>query len=107
MAAPAPIHVPGATPPPEGKSVRVLAGGKPVAVFNVGGKLFAIGAVCTHVGGPLEKGPVADGKVTCPLHGSQFELATGHVVRGPAQRPTPAYRVRADGEGLVLEPIPM
>ena len=103
-AAPGPIHVAGVKPPAEGAAIRVLAGGKPVAVFNVGGKLFAIGAICTHVGGPLDKGHVADGVVTCPLHGSRFELANGHVVGGPAQRPVAAFHVRAEGDGLVFEP---
>ncbi|HKV90782.1 MAG TPA: Rieske 2Fe-2S domain-containing protein [Thermoplasmata archaeon] len=102
-AAAGPIHLAGVKPPAEGAAIRVVAAGTPVAVFNVGGTLYAIGAVCTHVGGPLEQGHVASGVVSCPWHGSKFELANGHVVGGPAQRPVAAFRVRAEGDGLVLE----
>lgn len=90
-------------PPEPGHAIRVTVEGKPVAVFNVGSGLVAIDARCTHVGGPLDRGPVTGGTVTCPLHGSQFDLASGQVVRGPATQPVRAYRVRADTGGLVLE----
>ncbi|HEY6238111.1 MAG TPA: Rieske 2Fe-2S domain-containing protein, partial [Thermoplasmata archaeon] len=58
---------------------------------------------CTHVGGPLDQGSVSGLQVTCPLHGSVFDLATGSVVRGPAFRPVTAYRARIEGTALVLE----
>ena len=82
----------------------MTADGLAVAVFNVGGKLYCLGANCTHVGGPLEEGTVTGTEVTCPWHGSKFNLETGHVVRGPAVRPEACYRVRAEGGGLLLEP---
>jgi len=95
--------LPGVQPPEAGKAIRVSAGGTPVAVFRVGERLLAVDARCTHVGGPLDRGQVADGVVTCPLHGSQFDLATGKVVRGPATQPVRAYRVKSEPDGLVLE----
>ena len=92
------------TPPPSaGKAVRVAAGGKTVAVFNVDGALRAIDAACPHVGGPLERGAVAGGVVTCPLHGSQFDLATGALKRGPAARAVTSYPVRVENGNLVIE----
>ncbi|MGD0588418.1 MAG: Rieske 2Fe-2S domain-containing protein [Thermoplasmata archaeon] len=98
------MKVPGTKPPEPGKAIRVIVEGTAVAVFNVGGLLFGVDAKCTHVGGPLDQGSVADTIVTCPLHGSQFDLRTGAVVRGPASRPLKSYRVRAGDDGLVLEP---
>ncbi|MCI4331831.1 MAG: Rieske 2Fe-2S domain-containing protein [Thermoplasmata archaeon] len=93
-----------ATPPPEpGHALRVLADATPVAVFNAGGALFAVDARCTHVGGPLDRGRVSEGIVTCPLHGSQFDLATGKVMHGPASNPLRAYRARVEAGSLVLE----
>lgn len=77
--------------------------GAPVAVFNLGGDLRAIDARCTHVGGPLEKGRVTERVVTCPWHGSQFNLDTGLVVRGPAATPERTYGVRLEGGVLVIE----
>jgi nitrite reductase/ring-hydroxylating ferredoxin subunit len=102
---PAPIVLPGVAPPPDGHAIRVIADGTPVAVFNRGGTLYAIGARCSHVGGPLEQGTVTGHRVRCPWHGSVFDLETGAVVQGPAAVPEPAYRVRAESGGLVLERV--
>ncbi len=98
------MKVPGAKAPAPGSAIRVTLENTPVAVFNVGGLLYAVDARCTHVGGPLEKGPVSGTTVTCPLHGSQFDLPTGRVLRGPAVRPLKTYRVREDPDGLSIEP---
>ncbi|MCI4350781.1 MAG: Rieske 2Fe-2S domain-containing protein [Thermoplasmata archaeon] len=95
--------VPGVTPPAPGGAVRAVVGGKTVAIFNVAGTLRAIDARCTHVGGPLDQGTVNAGVVTCPLHGSQFELATGAVRRGPAARPVTSYPVRIENGHLVVD----
>jgi nitrite reductase/ring-hydroxylating ferredoxin subunit len=98
------MKVSGVTPPEPGKAIRVIADRTEVAVFNVGGLLYAVDAKCTHRGGPLEKGPVAGTTVTCPWHGSQFDLRTGGVVRGPATAPEKGYRVRAAADGLEIDP---
>ena len=56
-----------------------------VAVFSVAGRLCATQAACTHRGGPLNEGGLDGSTVTCPWHGSQFDVCTGAVVRGPAR----------------------
>lgn len=48
--------------------------------------LFAFSDSCTHRGGPLSDGALVDCTVQCPWHGSQFDIRTGRVVAGPAQR---------------------
>lgn len=101
------VLIRGFTPPPEGKSVEVDADGEPVAVFNVGGALFAIGAQCSHLGGPLDDGELNGHRVECPWHGSVFDIETGRVLRGPAEAPVTAYRAFMEKEGLVLEPRPL
>ncbi len=97
------VLIRGFTPPPEGKVAQVDADGEPVAVFNVRGSLFAIGAICSHQGGPLEEGELTEHRVECPWHGSVFDVETGKVLRGPAEAPVRAYRAFMDKEGLVLE----
>jgi len=77
--------------------------GTAVGVFNVSGALHAIEAKCTHVGGPLEQGVVSGTVVTCPWHGSQFDLTSGAVRRGPANRPVRSFPVRAEGVSLIVE----
>lgn len=97
------VRVEKAVLPSEGKGVRVVANGMPVAVFRVGGVLYGLDARCTHVGGPLDQGAVDKNHVTCPWHGSIFDVQTGKVVRGPAARAATPYRVRQDGDALILE----
>ncbi len=67
-------------------------------VFNVSGQFFATQARCTHRGGPLAKGKLEGTTVTCPLHGAQFNVTTGEVLRGPARDPLKTYRVTVAGE---------
>lgn len=98
------MKVPGVKPPEPGKAIRVSVEGVPVAVFNEGGLLLGVSARCTHAGGPIDKGPVQGMIVTCPLHGSQFDLRTGALVRGPAMQPLKSYRVKAEADGLVVDP---
>jgi len=97
------VRIEKATLPAEGHAVRVLANGTPVAIFRVGGELYGLDARCTHVGGPLDQGPLAGTEVTCPWHHSVFDVRDGKVVHGPATRPATPYRVRVDGATLVLE----
>ena len=75
----------------------VLLVGK-VAVFNVGGRLCATQNECTHRLGPLSKGKVEGSSVTCPWHGSQFDVSTGAVLRGPATEPLKTYKVLVEGD---------
>jgi nitrite reductase/ring-hydroxylating ferredoxin subunit len=69
-----------------------------VAVFNVSGKFCAIQATCTHREGPLNEGKLDGSTVTCPWHGSQFNVCTGAVLRGPAKDALKTYRVIVEGE---------
>src|SRR5262245_3334520 len=77
-----------------------------VAVFNVDGGFCATQARCTHRQGPLSEGVVDGSIVTCPLHGAQFNVWTGAVLRGPAKDPLKTYRVIIEGEvGRVEAPL--
>jgi len=79
---------------PEGKLVRVDAQGLPTLVVRIQGKVQAIGAVCSHAGGPLDDGKLDGDVVTCPWHGSRFCLADGRVKGGPATFSQPQLVVR-------------
>ena len=54
-----------------------VAGGRIVALYNVGGKYYALDGICPHQGGPLGKGTLCGAIVTCPWHGFQFDVTTG------------------------------
>jgi nitrite reductase/ring-hydroxylating ferredoxin subunit len=74
--------------------VRVMAGSTPVLLVRQGGSIYALAAVCTHAGGPLDEGELVDCSIVCPWHGSQFSLRDGKVEAGPATIAEPAFEVR-------------
>lgn len=82
-----------------GAMVRVEIDGEPALLARaVDGRICAISARCTHLGGPLEEGERSGDAVTCPWHGSTFDLCTGAVLAGPAVFPQPVYESRvSDG----------
>ena len=69
---------------PVGSIKEVQVAGTPVALANVGGKLYAIHNTCLHRGGPLGQGELEGTVVTCPWHGWQFDVTTGKAVMNPA-----------------------
>lgn len=78
----------------EGKLTRVDAGGIPAVLLKRGNTIYAIGATCTHQGGPLDEGTCEGDVVTCPWHGSCFHMSDGSVVNGPAVYAEPTFAVR-------------
>jgi 3-phenylpropionate/trans-cinnamate dioxygenase ferredoxin subunit len=71
--------------------------GRYVAVYNVGGELYAIEDLCTHDGNPLSDGPVEDHEVICPRHGARFCLRTGAALSPPAYEPVTCFAVEVRG----------
>jgi nitrite reductase/ring-hydroxylating ferredoxin subunit/uncharacterized membrane protein len=78
----------------DGKPMRVEADGTPVLLLRQGERIRAIGAVCAHLGGPLDEGKIDGTTVTCPWHGSVYSLVNGALLHGPATAPVAAYEVR-------------
>ena len=93
----------------EGEMKRVDASGLPVVLLRRNGTLCAIGAVCSHAGGPLDEGKVdANGVVTCPWHGSRFRFENGQVVGGPGTFDVPQLLVREQDGGVEVKlPFPL
>ena len=76
---------------------------KSLLVANVGGKFYAIGNDCTHRGCRLSGGKLKEnGIVECPRHGSNFDVRTGNVVKGPAMNPEPVLEVKLDNEQIMI-----
>ena len=77
--------------------------GTKVNIASVGGQLHAFDDTCTHRACSLAKGKLDGTTVTCPCHGSQFDVTTGEVLRGPAQQPVRSRLVQIEGESLLVE----
>jgi 3-phenylpropionate/trans-cinnamate dioxygenase ferredoxin component len=86
--------------PGAGKLVQIE--GRGIALFNVGGSYYAIDNSCPHRGGPLSEGFVAGDEVTCPWHGSQFNVKTGAVTEPPAAEGVKSYPVRLSGDEVEI-----
>ena len=96
------VRVASASDIPEGKMRKVIVGSAQVLVANVKGKYYAIGNVCTHLGGPLDQGVLNGQEVQCPWHGSHFDVTNGQVKRGPAAKPEPAYEVKVEQNNILV-----
>jgi apoptosis-inducing factor 3 len=71
--------------------------GEAILVARQGSQLFAIGATCTHYGGPLAKGLMVDCTVRCPWHHARFDLRTGEAIGAPALSDTPCWNIDKRG----------
>ena len=87
----------------EGKGTLVEVEGNRIALFNLGGEIYALDNACTHVGGPLSQGRVEDDEVECPWHGSRFDIRTGEVRMFPAKEDVATYKVRVTDDDVEVE----
>jgi len=89
----------------EGLEARkfVEAGGHRIAIFDISGSYYAIEDTCPHRGGPLSEGSIAGDEVTCPWHGSRFNIKTGAVVSPPARQGVKSFPVRIAGDDVEVE----
>ena len=76
--------------------------GEKVCIINSEGTFYAIGNICTHVGGPLDEGTLQGYEVECPWHGSKFDVRTGEPTKPPAVRSVPKYEVKMDGNNVLV-----
>lgn len=90
----------------EGAIVAGTVGTSRVVLVRTEGRLFAVGANCTHYRGPLADGLVVGTTIRCPWHHAAFSLETGEALRAPALDPIGCWRVEErDGTVFVRERI--
>ncbi|HUQ16366.1 MAG TPA: Rieske 2Fe-2S domain-containing protein [Candidatus Saccharimonadales bacterium] len=91
----------------EGTPTKVKAGAQTLVLVRTGDTIQALHDTCSHRGCSLADGKLVGNAVECPCHGSQFDLASGHVVHGPAVADQPRYEVRRiDGKLEVRRTTP-
>jgi apoptosis-inducing factor 3 len=82
--------------------LRGHVGKKAVLLARVGDDVLAVGATCTHYGGPLDSGIVVGDTVHCPLHHACFSLRTGEALAAPAFDPIGCWKVERSGDRIVV-----
>jgi nitrite reductase/ring-hydroxylating ferredoxin subunit len=65
----------------EGSMLGVAVGGNAILLSKIGGKIYAMDAVCSHLYGYMPKGELKDHTVICPVHKAQYDIATGKVTK--------------------------
>ena len=86
---------------PAGSGAPFPIAGTIVAVFNQGGKFFAINDFCPHMGASLAEGHFEDGEVMCPWHAWRFCVADGKWADNPSIK-TETYEVRVVGDAVQI-----
>lgn len=85
-----------------GGCMEVSVGGKPVALYNVGGTVYATSNVCIHRGGPLGQGMLDGTSVMCPWHAWTWDVRTGENTANPTLT-IPAYEVKVEGGEIFVK----
>lgn len=101
----------------DGTMKAVTVGEREILLARVGDKYYAADNRCPHMGGDLSRGKLGGTIVTCPRHGSQFDLTNGRVVRWTdwtgvrlslaklikSPRPIKTYEVKIEGNKVLVE----
>jgi len=102
----------------DGAMGAVRSAGRDLLLARVGEAYYATQLRCPHIGADLARGSLQGTVVTCPRHGSQFDLRDGHVVRWTdrggvalavakrirSPRPLSVYPVKIEGERVLVDP---
>jgi 3-phenylpropionate/trans-cinnamate dioxygenase ferredoxin subunit len=78
-------------------------GTQPVLLVNLDGEIRAMAGVCSHEYFELDKGFLTDGSITCALHLSRFDLASGEPLDPPADEPLEIYPVAIEDGRIIIE----
>lgn len=88
----------------DGESLLGHVGGESVLLARQEGLYFAVGALCSHYGGPLSEGIIVGETVHCPWHHACFDLHTGEALKAPGLKPISAWHVDTrDGKVFVVD----
>lgn len=88
---------------PPGQSKVVTLDDRPIVLFNVDGKFYAIHNICPHEGGPLNEGRLKGYVVACPWHDLAFDIRNGQGIDGGGYC-VGSYDVRVEGSDILVGP---
>jgi 3-phenylpropionate/trans-cinnamate dioxygenase ferredoxin component len=93
-----------------GKCKRVVAGDGAILLANIGGSYYAISDKCPHMGGMLSQGKLEGNIITCPRHGTKFDVTNGKMIAGGKLafvtlkvKDDKSYPVKLEGNDILVE----
>ena len=89
---------------PEGGGRVIEINSRKIALFNAGGRLYAIANECLHQGASLGEGTVYGTRVVCPLHGWEYDFTTGCNVDDPSIK-LRCFAVKIEAGDVLIEAI--
>jgi 3-phenylpropionate/trans-cinnamate dioxygenase ferredoxin subunit len=101
----------------DGSKKKVTVEGQEIMVARVGINYYAVADRCAHMGGDLSNGTLEGTVITCPRHGSQFDIRTGQNLRWmrgsgiaaavgktlKSPRGIASYKVKVEGDNISVE----
>lgn len=96
----------------EGSMKGFEVGEKKILMAHIDGKFYAVDAICTHRGGYLPDGKISGKVVICPLHGTQYDVTSGKVVKNVSRlmkyltgeaTDLNSYKVSVEGDSVFIE----
>jgi nitrite reductase/ring-hydroxylating ferredoxin subunit/uncharacterized membrane protein len=89
----------------QGQMMLASIAGERVVIGKCPDGIIAFSDRCTHKGGPLSDGVLIGCAVQCPWHGSQFDVHTGRVISGPAEKQIKTYATRIHDGEVYISPL--
>jgi nitrite reductase/ring-hydroxylating ferredoxin subunit len=87
----------------ESEPLGVMVAGEPIALYRLGGQIFATHNICTHEQALLSDGFIEGDCIECPIHQARFDIRTGAVVSPPATEPVKTYPVKIEDGRILVE----
>jgi nitrite reductase/ring-hydroxylating ferredoxin subunit len=86
-----------------GTPLPIEIGKQSIALYNIDGKVYATGNICTHEHAWLSDGYLDGDCIECPLHAAVFHVPTGEVRSGPVSQPVKTYPIRIQGTDVFVD----
>jgi nitrite reductase/ring-hydroxylating ferredoxin subunit len=88
---------------PEGGTLLIQAGGEPVCLYNLSGRVYATHDTCTHMDASLSDGWIIGENIECPMHNGQFHIPTGKAVVSPCVGQLKTYPIKIEGNDVFIQ----
>ncbi len=88
---------------PPGTIKQFTANEQEILIINTNNQIYCLEARCTHAGAPLSEGTLNQNTLTCPWHGSQFNITNGEVIKGPAEKNLQTFQTTIKENTIFIE----